>query len=159
MTDTHVFRSRVSWGGSTGVGYDHYDRAHRAEVLDPDGRPVVPTLDGAGLRLSADPAFRGNAGLLNTEQLLVVATSSCQLLSFLAVAARARVDVVEYIDEAVGEMPEDRLTVIRLSPVITLTGSTADERLDHLVEVAHRECYIANSLSTEVLAVPTYLHR
>lgn len=159
MSDGHLFRSRVSWSGATGVGYDHYDRAHRAEVLDSGGAPIMPTLDGAGLRLSADADFRGDAGLLNTEQLLVVAASACQLLSFLAVAARARVDVVKYVDEAVGEMLKDRLTVIRLSPVITITGGTADERLDHLVEVAHRECYIANSLRTEVLAASTYLRR
>jgi organic hydroperoxide reductase OsmC/OhrA len=52
------------------------------------------------------------------------------------------------------------LTVIRLSPEITLanrltTGSELTEsRVRHLCEVAHRECYVANSLRTEVVVEP-----
>ncbi len=154
----HRYRARVSWGGSTGGGYDNYDRSHRAEALDPDGAAIVPTLDGSGLRLSADPAFRGDAALLNTEQLLVIGAAACQLLSFLAVAARARIDVVGYVDTAIGEMPEveDRLTLIELHPVITVATAAPDSRLQHLVEVAHRECFIANSLRTEVRVAATY---
>ena len=56
--------------------------------------------------MSADPAFRGDATRMNPEQLLVMAAASCQLLSFLAVAARARLDVVAYEDEAEAAMPE-----------------------------------------------------
>lgn len=157
-THVHRYRARVTWAGSTGVGYENYDRSHRVEVLDSDGAAIVPTLDGSGLRLSADPAFRGDAALLNTEQLLVVSAAACQLLSFLAVAARARVDAVGYVDTAIGEMPEveDRLTLIELHPLITLTGTAPDSRLQHLVEVAHKECFIANSLRTEVRVAARY---
>jgi organic hydroperoxide reductase OsmC/OhrA len=110
------------------------------------------------LRLSSDPAFRGDPALLNPEQLLVMAAASCQLLSFLAVAARARIDVVDYQDDAVGEMPEDdpplRITRVTLRPRITMRGDVDDARIRHLVEVAHRECFIANSLKTEVVLEP-----
>jgi organic hydroperoxide reductase OsmC/OhrA len=110
------------------------------------------------LRLSSDPAFRGDPALLNPEQLLVMAAASCQLLSFLAVAARARIDVVDYQDDAVGEMPEDdpplRITRVTLRPRITMRGDVDDARIRHLVEVAHRECFIANSLKTEVVVEP-----
>jgi organic hydroperoxide reductase OsmC/OhrA len=88
-----------------------------------------------------------------------MAAASCQLLSFLAVAARARIDVVEYEDEGEGVMPEDdrpvRITTITLRPRITLRPGPTEERVRHLVEVAHRECYIANSLRTDVLVEPT----
>jgi organic hydroperoxide reductase OsmC/OhrA len=88
----------------------------------------------------------------------VLAASSCQLLSFLAVAARARIDVIEYRDDADGEMPEDdlpmRVTRITLRPRITIRGDVDDARVRHLVEVAHRECFIANSLTTEVVVEP-----
>jgi organic hydroperoxide reductase OsmC/OhrA len=91
-------------------------------------------------------------------QLLVMAASSCQLLSFLAVAARARIDVIEYREDAEGEMPEDdppmRITRITLRPRITIRGDVDDARVRHLVEVAHRECFIANSLTTEVIVQP-----
>ena len=110
------------------------------------------------LTLSADPAFLGQPERLNSEQLLVMAAASCQLLSFLAVAARARVDVLGYEDDAVGVMPEDdrpiRLTRIVLQPrIVVALGPTAEE-VRHLVDVAHHECYIANSLRTEVSVQP-----
>jgi organic hydroperoxide reductase OsmC/OhrA len=110
--------------------------------------------------LSSDPAFGGDARRLNPEQLLVLAASSCQLLSFLAVAARARVDVVDYRDDAEGEMPDAkapmRVTRIVLRPHITVRASVDESRLAHLVEVAHRECFIANSLETEIVVDPTF---
>ena len=138
-----------SWTGSTASGYEAYDRTHTA-TTDPAT---------VSLTLSSDPAFRGDPTLLNPEQLLVLAAASCQLLSFLAVAARARIDVVAYEDDAEGVMPEDatplRVTRIDLRPRITVAGDISEKRLRHLVEVAHRECFIANSLSTEVVVTPT----
>jgi organic hydroperoxide reductase OsmC/OhrA len=149
MSDhTHTYTARTSWRGSTGIGYEAYDRGHSASA------PPAP----APLALSADPAFRGDPALLNPEQLLVLAASSCQLLSFLAVAARARVDVVAYDDDATGEMPDGRTPWIErivLRPHVVYRGETTAERIVHLLEVAHRECYIANSLRTEITLEPT----
>jgi len=99
---------------------------------------------GDSLLLSADPAFRGQAAHLNPEQLVVLAAASCQLLSFLAVAARARLDVVAYEADAEGVMPEGdhpvRLTGIVLRPRIVLAAGPTEQRVRHLVDVAHREC-------------------
>jgi organic hydroperoxide reductase OsmC/OhrA len=154
MSHTHTYRTELAWQGSTAVGYDTYERAHRLVA--------APAL--APLELSSDPAFRGDPDRLNPEQLLLAAASSCQLLSFLAVAARARIDVVGYADAAEAAMPEDdqpmRLTHIVLRPVITLGAASAavtDARLDHLVGVAHRECFIANSLRSEMTIQATYV--
>ncbi len=145
----HRYPITCSWQGSTGLGYDRYDRAHQV------GSGAAP-----GLPLSADPAFRGDPTRWNPELLLVSAVASCQLLSFLAVAARARIDVVDYQDDAEGVMPEDdpplRVTRVVLRPRITVRGDVAAERLAHLVDVAHRECYIANSLRTDVIVEPTF---
>ncbi len=145
---THRYATSITWAGSTGVGYDHYERRHAARA-----EPVATSLD-----LSGDPAFLGDGAYLNPEQLLVLAASSCQLLSFLAVAARARLDIVAYVDDAIGEMPEDerptRLTRITLRPRITVRGDVKDARILHLVEVAHRECYVANSLTTDIVIDP-----
>ncbi len=59
-----------------------------------------------------------------------------------------------YEDDAAAEMPEDdlpmRITVIRLRPRITVTTGTSEERVHKLVAVAHRECFIANSLRSEM---------
>jgi organic hydroperoxide reductase OsmC/OhrA len=144
----HRYRTTVTWSGTTAVGYDAYDRSHTA-VTDP------PT---TGLALSSDPAFGGDVSRLDPEQLLVTAAVSCQLLSFLAVAARARIDVVDYRDEAEAEMPDDdrpvRITRIVLRPRITVAAPADEDRIRHLVGVAHRECYIANSIRSEIVIRP-----
>lgn len=118
----------------------------------------------AALGLSADPAFRGDPSRLNPEQLLVMAASSCQLLSFLAVAARSRLDVLAYEDDAEGVMPEAdrpvRLVAIHLRPRIVLAAGSGDEtRVRQLVELAHRECYVANSLKTAITVEPVIAWR
>lgn len=117
MASTHRYEVSCSWQGATGLGYEGYDRTHEAGTVPPTGK----------VRLSADPSFRGDPTLLNPEQLVVLAAASCQLLSSLAVAARARVDVVAYDDNAEGFMPEDdmpvRLTRIELHPTITVASA------------------------------------
>lgn len=150
----HTYATALTWEGSTGAGYEAYDRTHQVTAA-----PARTTLE-----LASDPAFGGDPDLLDPEQLLVAATSSCQLLSFLAVAARARLDVVSYTDHAHGEMPDDespmRITRIELHPTVVLAETDGERptaaRLAHLTEVAHRECFIANSLTTEVVVSPTF---
>lgn len=145
----HRYETRLRWAGSTDAGYDAYDRTHAVEA----------TPAHTGLTLSADPAFLGDPALLNPEQLVVLAASSCQLLSFLAVAARARIDVRSYEDDAEATMPEDdppmRLTAIILRPRVLVGPGPTVSRVEHLLEVAHRECFIANSLRSEISVEPT----
>jgi organic hydroperoxide reductase OsmC/OhrA len=144
----HRYRAQVRWSGSTGAGYRAYPRAHSAWV--------PPATEG--FDLSADPHFGGDPDLPNPEQLLVLAASSCQLLSFLAVAAGGGVDVLGYTDDAQGEMPDDmvpqRITRIVLRPVVTVAGGTDPEVVTRMTHEAHEQCYIANSLTTEVLVEP-----
>lgn len=160
MSETHRYTARTVWSGSTAAGYDAYTRAHEGTCPP---AVVVPSGSAAGdaLPLSADPAFKGDPARLNPEQLLVLAVSSCQLLTFLAVAARARIDVVAYEDDAEGEMPEDdtpvRVTRITLRPTITVNGDApGDERLRQLVETAHRHCFVANSVTSEIAIEPAF---
>jgi uncharacterized OsmC-like protein len=77
----------------------------------------------------------------------------------MAIAARARVQVVDYDDHAEAEMSEDdkpmRLTKIVLRPRIAIGPGTEEERVLRFVEMAHKQCYISNSLSTEIVVEPT----
>ena len=144
MAHTHTYRARLTWEGSTAGGYDAYDRTH--EVSTPPAHN--------GLTLSGDPAFKGNGDLPNPEQLLLAAASSCQLLSFLARAARSRIEVTSYTDEAEAIMPEDdppvRITQITLRPNITVGPDANVDRVYRLVEKAHEDCFIANTLNAEM---------
>ncbi len=150
MTHVHRYDIECTWTGSTGDGYEAYDRSHRVSA-------PPATVE---LALSSDPVFRGDPTRLNPEQLVVAAAASCQLLSFLAVAARARLEVTGYVDHAEGYMPEDdppmRITRIVLRPHIRLRDAVGEDRLRHLCEVAHRECFIANSLTTEIVIEPEF---
>lgn len=123
MGHLHQYRSQLRWQGSTAVGYDGYDRTHALRLPPSDGE----------WSLSSDPFFLGDAGRANPEQLLTAAVSSCQLLMFLALAARSRVDVLDYEDAALAEMPEDetqmRITRIILRPRIVVAAGTNVERV------------------------------
>ena len=145
MTD-HRYETTLAWSGSTASGYRSYTRAHDVALGDDI------------LTLSADAAFRGDASLPNPEQLLLAAASSCQLLSFLALAARAGLDVVSYRDDAAAVMPADaeplRITRIDLAPHVEVRGAHADD-VARLLHEAHHGCYVANSLSAQVVLAPT----
>jgi organic hydroperoxide reductase OsmC/OhrA len=144
MSHTHTYRATLTWEGTTADGYDHYDRTHRV---------TVPPAAEA-LTLSSDPAFKGDPENPNPEQLLLAAASSCQLLSFLAYAARSRIDVLAYADDAEALMPEDdpptRITQVTLRPRITVAPGANVNRVYRLVEKAHADCYIANTLNAEM---------
>jgi organic hydroperoxide reductase OsmC/OhrA len=149
MDSAHIHRysARTHWTGDTGAGWEHYDRAHAAQA--PPATPELTLTTGES---------KGDPKDLNPEQLLLMAASSCQLLWFLHLAAKARISVIEYEDEADAEMPEDdppvRITKITLRPRIVVKPGPTEERVKHLVELAHEECYIANSLKTDVAIEP-----
>lgn len=147
---THTYTTELQWSGSTGAGWRAYDRTHEAVA-----RPAAP------VPLTASPEFRGTPDLTNPEQLLVMAASSCQLLSFLAVAARHGVDVVAYEDTATGVMPRTdgamSITRVDLAPRITVAEGTDTDLVLRLVHEAHETCFIANSLRGDVVVSPTVL--
>src|SRR5215210_3349550 len=144
----HRYETRLSWSGSTGQGWDNYDRAHSATA--PPAEQEIRLTTGES---------HGDPSILNPEQLLVMSASSCQMMSFLHLAAKARIDVVAYEDEATGVMPLDdeplRITEITLRPRITVAREASEERVNKLVHSAHKHCYIANSLTTDVSVEPS----
>jgi organic hydroperoxide reductase OsmC/OhrA len=137
------FSARTSWTGSTAAGWDAYGRTHSARAEPAKQELTVTTAERLG-----DPDH------LNPEQLLLMAASSCQLLWFLHLAAKARVDVVSYEDSCEAEMPDDRLTRVVLRPTITVSGDVSEDRVVKLCEQAHRHCNIAKSLSCPVELEP-----
>ena len=148
MARVHRYEARLRWTGSTGAGWDSYDRGHAATA--PPAEQEVGLTTGEA---------QGDQRLLNPEQLVVMAASSCQMLWFLHLAAKARIDVTRYEDHADAEMPEDeepvRLTRITLRPRIEVGGDAKDERVIRLAEKAHERCYVANSLNTRVVVEPS----
>jgi organic hydroperoxide reductase OsmC/OhrA len=131
---------------SEDFSYESYNRDH---VLIFEGGARVPA--------SAAPAYRGNPAHVNPEDALVAALSSCHMLTFLAVAAKNKFVVERYGDHAVGFLEKNQkgklaITRVILHPQIAFGGTAAPtpEEIAALHERAHAECFIANSVITEV---------
>jgi organic hydroperoxide reductase OsmC/OhrA len=94
---------------------------------------------------------------VDPEEMLVASLSQCHMLTYLHVAREAGFIVTAYRDDAEGVMEKiddtGRMAVTRvtLRPRITYEGRvpTQAER-DHLHHEAHEQCFIANSVKTEV---------
>ena len=79
-----------------------------------------------------------------------------RMLSFLYVASKKGVDVASYHDRAVGYMEASaggKLSVTRvvLKPEIAYRGEAPSKAvIDGLHHAAHEECFIANSVKTDI---------
>jgi organic hydroperoxide reductase OsmC/OhrA len=114
--------------------------------------------NGVETPASATPAFLGNPQRVDPEAAFVAALSSCHMLTFLAVASNKGFVVDSYEDEAVGHLEKNangKLAVTRvdLRPRIRFGGARQPTQadLDRLHDKAHKECFIANSVTTEVV--------
>ena len=127
-------------------------RYSRGHTLAFDGGVEVPA--------SASPHVVGKWAVeaaVDPEEMLVAALSNCHMLTFLHRARLAGFLATRYQDAAEGIMEEVRpgrlaLTKVWLRPAITWRGAEPSaEQLDQLHHEAHDECYIANSVKTDVV--------
>jgi len=135
---------------SSDFTYDSYNRGHAWEF-------------DAGLAVAASsaPAFRGDPDRVDPEEAFVAALSSCHMLTFLALAAKKRFTVDSYVDEAVGLMEKNAkgklaITRVSLRPKVAFSGAKVptSRDVDAMHHRAHEECFIANSVLTEVVVEP-----
>jgi organic hydroperoxide reductase OsmC/OhrA len=127
--------------------YDTYNRAH--EVTFKGGAIVLPG--------SANVAFKGDDDRVDPEEAYVASLSACHMLTFLAICARKRLTVDSYADDAVGIMEKGsngKLWVSRvtLRPRVIFAAGTAPDAaaLADIHHKSHEECFIANSVKTDV---------
>jgi organic hydroperoxide reductase OsmC/OhrA len=94
---------------------------------------------------------------VDPEEAFVASLSSCHLLTYLYLAFKAGFEIESYEDEAVGTLTKNERGVLWVSTVVlkprivykgTKTPSRADE--DRLHHTAHEQCYISNSVKTDV---------
>ena len=118
---------------------------------------------GIQVPASGAPLFRGSPVRVDPEDAFVAALSSCHMLTFLAIASRKGYRMDSYDDEAVGYLeknPEGKLVMTRvyLRPKITFSGPRIPtlEQIGRLHHQSHEECFIANSVKTEVHCTPVY---
>jgi len=146
------YSATISWQRGAGEPFvdQRYSRAHEWAF---DGGVRVP----ASSSPQVVPLPWSVAEHVDPEEAFVAALSSCHMLTFLWLAARAGYLVESYRDEAVGLMAENgqgrlAMTRVTLGPRVVFGGEhkpTYDE-LEQLHHQAHEECFIANSVNTVV---------
>jgi len=132
-----------------------YSREHTWEF---DGGLTVP----ASSSPTAVPVPWSNPANVDPEEAFVAAIASCHMLTFLWLASKAKFQVDAYEDDAVGEMAKTAtgsswVSAVKLRPRITWGGErtpTAEE-LERLHHGAHEQCFIANSVKTQVTVEAT----
>jgi organic hydroperoxide reductase OsmC/OhrA len=144
MTEHHVV---LNWDkGDAPFTYETYPRNHAISFKN--GQETVVA--------SSSPAYRGDGSKADPEDLLVAALSSCHMLSFLAIAAKKKLTVNSYRDDAVGFLENDngKLWIARviLRPQVVIDADA--ETLAHIHHLAHEACFIANSVKTQVSVEP-----
>ena len=149
---THEYRATVQWTrGDAKFTDQRYSRGHSWSF---DGGITVPASSSPlSVRLPYSVAEA-----VDPEEAFVAAVSSCHMLTFLYVAAKQGFVVDSYADEAVGEMTKNErgrmwVSKVTLAPAITFSGEKrpTPEQLDELHHLAHEECFIANSVKSEVV--------
>ena len=138
---------RIEWSrGDHDFTYDTYPRDH-----------VWHFAAGVEVPASSAPSYLGNPDRVDPEEALVASLSSCHMLTFLALAARKRLVIESYEDDAVGVMEKNEdgklaITKVTLKPRIEWGGDAPDpETIEQMHHKAHVNCFIANSVRTEVV--------
>lgn len=113
--------------------------------------------DNFELQVDAAPGWGGDPHNTNPEQALAAAISSCHMMTFLALAAKAKWPVASIRDRAVahlGKNSKGRMSVTRvdLHPLVDFDSgfSVGAAEMEEMQQRAHRYCFIANSLADSV---------
>ncbi|HTL98433.1 MAG TPA: OsmC family protein [Holophagaceae bacterium] len=141
----HSYPFSISWSGSTLA--DPYPRDASAAA---PGKAPIPVSSGGD--------YGGDDSRWNPEDLLGSALATCHMLTFLALCAKTRTEVLAYEDRAESVLDTvDKVTwisEIRLRPAIRVAKGTDPAKVRELFEKAHKYCFVANSIKSKVTMAP-----
>ncbi len=142
------------------AGQDFLDKRYsRKHVIRFDGGAELP----ASSSPHVVPVPQSDASAVDPEEAFVASLSSCHMLWLLSIAARRKFCVDRYFDSAVGVLGKNAegkmaMTLVTLRPDVRFSGErlpTREELIDMHHE-AHEQCFIANSVKTEVRCEPVF---
>jgi len=149
------YSAQVLWvRGEQNFFDNRYSRKH---VLRFDGGLEVPGSSSQHVV----PLPMSDASAMDPEEAFVASLSSCHMLWFLSIAAKQKFCVDRYFDAAVGVMERNTegkmaMSVVTLRPEVHFSGERLPtrEQIDQMHHEAHQECFIANSVKTDVRCEP-----
>ena len=151
-----TYTATIRWtrDPSTDFAKGQYSRAHEWEF---DGGAVVPASPSPHIV----PAPWNDPAGVDPEEAFVASLSSCHMLFFVDFARRAGFVVDSYVDEAEGVLEKRAdgkmwMSRVMLHPRVEFSGEKrpSESELTDLHHRAHEECFIANSVTTEVIVEP-----
>lgn len=135
------------------------NRYSRRHVLRFDGGVEVPGSSSPHIV----PVPMSDPAAVDPEEAFVASLSSCHMLWFLSIAAKNGFCVDRYLDSAVGVMEKGAsgklvMSVVTLRPEVSFSGERRPTRqeIDRMHHEAHEDCFIANSVKSEVRCEPVY---
>jgi organic hydroperoxide reductase OsmC/OhrA len=151
----HTYTAHILWNRGEQPFVDN--RFSRRHIISFDGGVVLP--GSSSPHVTRVPFSDPSA--VDPEETFVSSLSSCHMLWFLYIAASRKFRVDRYSDQADGAMEKNErgklmMSVVTLRPDVSFSG----EKLPTHAEViamhheAHGECFIANSVLTEVRCEP-----
>ncbi|MCO1334462.1 OsmC family protein [Microbulbifer sp. OS29] len=146
------YTSTVTWLRDEQIFSDNqYSRAHTWQF---DGGLSVP----ASSSPHVVPIPYSVVENVDPEEAFVAALSSCHMLFFLSIAAKRGFIVDEYCDKALGVMENNEdgqmaMTKVTLRPLVRFSGDKQPnrEQLEKIHHLSHKQCFIANSVKTDVV--------
>ncbi len=142
----HEFPVRLRWQGSTAGEYE------KNGVASAEGKVHA-------VETSTAPAYGGDPSRWNPEELFGAALALCHQLTFLALAKKVRLDIRSYDDDVRVTLDAvdgvTRVTRVRLAPTIGVAGGGDPEKVREMFEKAHKYCFVARSITSEVELAPT----
>ena len=142
---SHAYPFSITWTGDT--------------LADPYSRDAEAGSAGkAGIPVSSGGTYGGDDSRWNPEDLLGSALATCHMLTFLALSAKTRTQVLGYEDRAESILDTvDKVTSIveiRLRPTIRVAKGVDRAKVKELFEKAHKYCFVANSIKSKVTMEP-----
>lgn len=153
----HSYQARIRWErGAASFTDNRYSRAHRWYF---DG--------GVEVAASSSPQVvrvpLSDPHAVDPEEALVASLASCHMLFFLSFAAGGGFRIDAYTDDAVGLMGQNAagrtaMLSVTLRPRVAFSGERLPSREEQraLHHRAHEECFIANSVTTDVRCEPVF---
>ena len=145
------YRATVTWTLEDGGEFlkGRYSRGHSIVFDGGHAAPGTASHHVVGKKWAVE-------GAVDPEQMLVASLSTCHMLTFLHLAAKAGHRVDHYDDTAEGVLAKTDgrvwVSLVTLRPRVVWTGTRAEELALH--HAAHDECFIANSVKTDVRCEP-----
>jgi len=145
-------QAHILWKRQTDERFidQRYSRAHTWQF---DGGVTVP----ASSAVSAVPLPYSKPENVDPEEAFVASLSSCHMLTFIWLAAKEKFVIDSYDDVAIGSMGRNAkghtaVLSVRLDPKIVFSGEKkpTDADIERLHHGAHEQCFIANSVLTEI---------